>query len=54
MTGGSRWLTAGWAAFALSGVLYLVSALRSKDWWSGAGAVVWIFGVGAFVAGARR
>ncbi len=39
----------GWAAFGGSGVLYLVSGIRSGDGWVVAGSIVWLAAVGVFV-----
>lgn len=38
-----------WGAFALSGVFFVISALRAGDPWSLVGSIVWIIGVGLFV-----
>jgi hypothetical protein len=44
---------AGWAAFALSGVFYLVSSIRAGDVWSAMGSIVWLAGIGFFLASYR-
>jgi len=49
----NRFAMAGWAAFALSGVFYLVSSIRAGDVWSAMGSIVWLVGIGFFLAGYR-
>lgn len=43
----------GWSMFTLSGVLFLIVAIQNDDWWTGAGAVVWMLGCLAFLIGDR-
>ena len=49
----NRFAMAGWAAFALSGVFYLVSSIRAGDIWSAMGSIVWLIGIGFFLASYR-
>ena len=35
--------------FTLSGVLFLVQAIRLGDWMTGAGAIAWLIGVALFL-----
>jgi hypothetical protein len=44
---------AGWAAFALSGVFYFIAAVRAGDIWSAMGSIVWLAGIGFFLASYR-
>lgn len=41
----------GWLMFTLSGVLFLIVAVRSRDWITGAGVVAWLLGCGVFLSG---
>ncbi|MCP3976472.1 MAG: hypothetical protein GY720_18450 [bacterium] len=43
----------GWTAFALSGVFFLISAIRVGDAWAAIGSIVWLIGIGFFLAGYR-
>ncbi len=49
-----RLLLGGWAAFTASGILFIVSAMRAGDPWGLAGSVVWLVGVGLFLAALLR
>ena len=49
----NRFAMAGWAAFSLSGVFYLVSSIRAGDIWSAMGSIVWLIGIGFFLASYR-
>jgi hypothetical protein len=40
-------------AFALSGVFFVIAGVRSGDPWTVAGSLVWLVGVGLFLAGTR-
>ena len=51
---GSRFGTIGWALFAVSGVLFLIAALRAGDTLLVWGSVTWLVGVAAFLTGGRR
>lgn len=39
--------------FLLSGVFFLAVGIRTGDWLTIGGAVVWMLGCGAFLAGGR-
>ena len=43
----------GWAMFALSGVFFLILGIREGDVLTVCGAVVWMIGCVAFLAGGR-
>jgi hypothetical protein len=45
---------AGWLMFFLSGVLFLISAIRAADWFVVGGSVVWLIGVALFLMGRSR
>ena len=49
-----RYDRAGWIAFALSGVFFIIAGARSGDPWTVAGSVVWLIGVGLFLGGMGR
>lgn len=54
MTGG-RFELFGWCLFTVSGVMFLVAALRAGDALLLWGSITWLVGVAAFLAGwARR
>jgi len=54
MTGG-RFELIGWCLFTVSGVMFLVAALRAGDALLLWGSITWLVGVAAFLAGwARR
>ena len=40
----------GWIMFLLSGVFFLILGIRSGDWLTIAGAVVWMIGCAAFLS----
>ena len=44
----------GWVAFSGSGVLYLVSGVRSRDAWVVWGSVLWLVAVTIFIAALLR
>ena len=50
----NRLALAGWTAFAVSGGFFLAAALRSGDELSAIGSVVWLIGIGFFLAGYRQ
>lgn len=41
----------GYLMFMLSGVFFLIVAVRARDWLTTAAAVVWLLGCLAFLAG---
>jgi len=49
----SRLVRAGWMMFALSGLFFLVPAIRNRDLWSLGGAITWLIGVGIFLVAER-
>jgi len=49
----SRYATAGWLMFALSGLFFLVPAIRNADFWSLGAAITWLIGVGLFLLDGR-
>lgn len=40
----------GYLMFMLSGVLFLIVAVRARDWLTTAAAIVWLIGCVAFLA----
>ena len=52
MTGG-RFELFGWYLFTVSGVMFLVAALRAGDPLLLWGSITWLAGVGFFLAGIR-
>ena len=53
MTGG-RFEVIGWGLFTVSGVMFLIAALRAGDALLLWGSITWLAGVGFFLAGIRR
>ena len=53
MTGG-RFDLAGWGLFAVSGVVFLIAALRDGDTLLAWGSITWLAGVAAFLTGYLR
>ena len=53
MTGG-RFELIGWCLFTVSGVMFLVAALRAGDALLLWGSITWLAGVAFFLAGHRR
>ncbi len=49
----SRLALSGWMMFALSGLFFLVPAIRSGDVWALGAAITWLIGVGLFLLDAR-
>jgi len=49
LTLGGRFEMLGWGLFFLSGVAFLVGALRAGDWWTTWGSAVWLAGVVFFL-----
>ena len=54
MMSGGRFELAGWGLFTISGVVFLVAALRDGDPLLLWGSITWLAGVGFFLAGHRR
>lgn len=52
MTGG-RFEVVGWGLFTVSGVMFLIAALRAGDALLLWGSITWLAGVGFFLAGIR-
>lgn len=53
MTGG-RFDLAGWALFAVSGVVFLIAALQDGNTLLAWGCIAWLAGAAAFLTGYRR
>ena len=51
---GSRFELVGWGLFTVSGVVFLIAALRDGDSLLLWGSITWLVGVGFFLAGIRR
>ncbi len=51
---GGRFELAGWVLFSVSGVLFLVAALRAGDALLLWGSITWLAGVAAFLVGLGR
>ena len=51
---GGRFEMAGWGLFSVSGVLFLVAALRVGDALLLWGSITWLLGVALFLIGLRR
>ncbi len=50
---GGRFELAGWGLFSVSGVLFLVAALRAGDALLLWGSITWLAGVAFFLVGIR-
>jgi hypothetical protein len=50
---GSQFEVAGWALFSVSGVLFLVAAIRAGDPLLLWGSITWLLGVALFLIGVR-
>lgn len=50
----NRTTLAGWMMFGLSGLLFLVPAVRAGDIWSFGAAITWLIGVGLFLWDGRN
>ena len=51
---GGRFEVAGWALFSVSGVLFLIAAIRAGDALLLWGSITWLLGVALFLIGLRR
>ena len=51
---GGRYEWIGWGLFTVSGVVFLVAALRDGDGLLVWGSITWLVGVAAFLAGLGR
>ena len=51
---GTRFELAGWGLFTVSGIVFLVAALRDGDALLLWGSITWLAGVAAFLAGWSR
>lgn len=54
MTPGGRFDLVGWGLFTVSGIVFLVAALRDGDMLLVWGSIAWLVGVAFFLAGYRR
>lgn len=50
---GGRFELVGWSLFTVSGVMFLIAALRAGDALLLWGSITWLVGVGFFLAGVR-
>ena len=51
---GSRFELVGWGLFTVSGIVFLIAALRDGDPLLLWGSITWLAGVAFFLAGIRR